>query len=160
MTTSLKYSVLLDCKNWRNTDRSEKQVYWFIYSFLFHWTAAAVVLLQVNAYFLVCLILVCPLTRNSSPSSLPSFAIAHSKHSPCVLMSLTWEDEFLLHDVDIAAGSAHHSAEHDLLRVVAAHPTHPPPAKYAVLGFNTVFILHPGALRLGLILYFMLQMVI
>lgn len=41
---------------------------------------------------------------------------------------LTREDEFLLHDVDVSAGPPDCGAQHDLFRVVAAHPAHPIPA--------------------------------
>lgn len=44
-----------------------------------------------------------------------------------VLVALTREDELLLHDVDISAGSPDSCAQHDLLWVVATHPTHSPP---------------------------------
>lgn len=41
---------------------------------------------------------------------------------------LTREDEFLLHHVEVSAGPPDGGAQHDLLRVVAAHPAHPIPA--------------------------------
>lgn len=45
-----------------------------------------------------------------------------------LLLGLTGEDEFLLHDVDVSAGPPDCGAQHDLFRVVAAHPAHPIPA--------------------------------
>lgn len=41
---------------------------------------------------------------------------------------LTREDEFLLHHVEVSAGPPDGGAQHDLLRVVAAHTAHPIPA--------------------------------
>lgn len=41
---------------------------------------------------------------------------------------LTREDEFLLHHVEVSAGPPDSGAQHDLLRVVAAHAAHPVPA--------------------------------
>lgn len=45
------------------------------------------------------------------------------------LSGLTREDEFLLHDIEVSAGPPDGGgAQHDLFRVVAAHPAHPIPA--------------------------------
>lgn len=41
---------------------------------------------------------------------------------------LTGEDELLLHDVGVPAGCPDRGAQHDLLRVVAAHAAQPIPA--------------------------------
>lgn len=40
-----------------------------------------------------------------------------------LLHSMTRENEFFLHDIDVAAGPPHCSAQHDLLRVVAMDTT-------------------------------------
>lgn len=51
-------------------------------------------------------------------------------HRLRLLLRLTGEDEFLLHDVEVSAGPPDRGTQHDLFRVVAVHATQPPLLEY------------------------------